>query len=91
MVLTDEVAAERSRKKLQVFGTTDRFRPEELDLREIWWRERYHRLKARGYLLRPRYSPEWVPPWTVSGADLGRCEDAKRIRVCMFFPCLVGF
>ena len=85
MVLVD---SDRSRKEFEVFGTADRLRLEELDPREIWWRERYDRLRARGYLLRPRYAPEWVPSWTVSNRDREECEDGKRLLVCTFFPCL---
>lgn len=83
--------ADRARKELEVWGTTVHLRPEELDPREVWWRERYQRLKACGYLLRPRYSPNWVPSWTVSSRDSGECEDEKRLRVCMFFLHLSRF
>jgi len=72
--------ADRAQKELKVWGTTVHLRPEELDPREIWWHERYQRLKTCGYLLRPRYSPGWVPSWTVSGRDWAECEDGKRLR-----------
>lgn len=79
------VNAGRAQKVLEVWGTTVHLRPEELDPREVWWRERYNRLKTSGYLLRFRYSPEWVPSWAVSNRDWTECEDGKRLRVCMFF------
>lgn len=83
--------AGRAQKELKVWGTTVHLRPEELDPREIWWHERYQRLKTCGYLLRPRYSPGWVPSWTVSDRDWAECEDGKRLRVCMYFLHFVGF
>ena len=83
--------ADRAQKELEVWGTTVHLRPEELDPREIWWRERYQRLKTRGYLLRPRYSPEWVPSWRVPNRDWTEYEDGKRLRVCMFIPHLSCF
>ncbi|THH15510.1 hypothetical protein EUX98_g9455 [Antrodiella citrinella] len=30
---------------------------------EILWRDRYVYLKENGYLLRPRYKPDWKPSW----------------------------
>jgi hypothetical protein len=30
---------------------------------ELFWRDSYSWLKESGYLLRPRYSPGWTPPW----------------------------
>lgn len=33
--------ADRARKEREIWGTTVHLRPEELDPREIWWRERY--------------------------------------------------
>ncbi|KAJ3715367.1 kinase-like domain-containing protein [Lentinula raphanica] len=33
---------------------------------EIFWRDHYDWLKSNGYLLRPRYHPDWVPSWTGS-------------------------
>ena len=85
------VNPDRARRKLEVWGTTVHRRPEELDSTEVWWHERYQRLKTRGYLLRPRYSPGWVPSWTVSNRDWVECEDGKRLRVCKFFPALPDF
>ncbi|SJL11189.1 uncharacterized protein ARMOST_14592 [Armillaria ostoyae] len=36
---------------------------EELNSYEIFWRDTYHFLCERGYKLRPRYHPDWVPSW----------------------------
>lgn len=30
--------------------------------RELFWRDHYHWLNEKGYLLQPRYHPEWVLP-----------------------------
>ncbi|KAG9309316.1 hypothetical protein JVU11DRAFT_10804 [Chiua virens] len=71
--------ADRDRMRLDIWGTTARLCPDELDHRETWWRDRYQRLKTAGYLLRPRYSPEWIPSWTASNKGSEECEDGKRL------------
>ncbi|KAJ3832050.1 hypothetical protein F5878DRAFT_729487 [Lentinula raphanica] len=43
---------------------------------EIFWREHYHWLKSKGYLLRPRYHPDWVPSW------LGSTKFARSFEDC---------
>lgn len=43
---------------------------------EEFWRDRYHSLYARGYQLRPRYSPDWKPSWIGTRADPIFCEDS---------------
>ncbi|KIJ57761.1 hypothetical protein HYDPIDRAFT_120370, partial [Hydnomerulius pinastri MD-312] len=43
---------------------------------EVFWRDRYTFFLSRGYKLRPRYHPDWVPSW--EGKDnviLSFCED----------------
>lgn len=40
---------------------------------EIFWRDRYDWLEQRGYELRTRYKPDWVPSWKGTG------------RVCLAF------
>ncbi|KAG6836013.1 hypothetical protein H0H93_012288 [Arthromyces matolae] len=40
-----------------------KFDPGDLDEIEIFWRDHYDFLKGRGYTLRPRYEPGWVPSW----------------------------
>ena len=44
---------------------------------EMFWVEQQSWLKERGYNLRPRYQPDWVPSWKkpVETTFLGR-EDA---------------
>ncbi|KAK7031837.1 kinase domain-containing protein [Favolaschia claudopus] len=36
---------------------------------EIWWASHYHLLLSRGYALRPRYQPGWVPGWETPGNE----------------------
>lgn len=31
--------------------------------REIFWRDHQKWLEGQGYMLRPRYHPNWVPSW----------------------------
>lgn len=53
---------------------------------EIAWRDRQLFLQSRGYMLRPRLRPDWVPSWRTSGAAInGRAiitsEDAIALPV----------
>lgn len=34
---------------------------------EIFWRDSYTWLLDKGYRLRPRYDPSWVPSWKLDG------------------------
>ncbi|KAI0774951.1 kinase-like domain-containing protein [Trametes elegans] len=43
---------------------------------ELFWQARYRHLLDRGYLLRPRYSPEWKPSWEGTSLDPMFCEDS---------------
>ncbi|KAF8548790.1 hypothetical protein OG21DRAFT_1470824 [Imleria badia] len=36
---------------------------ESLYKEEIFWRDRYHFFRNKGYILRPRYHPEWQASW----------------------------
>lgn len=36
---------------------------ETLHKEEVFWRDRYHFFKSKGYILRPRYHPEWKASW----------------------------
>lgn len=44
---------------------------------EIFWRDHYLWLKQKGYLLRPRYNPEWVASWKTSNEQWLCCEDGQ--------------
>ncbi|KAF7797589.1 hypothetical protein EIP86_008789 [Pleurotus ostreatoroseus] len=43
---------------------------------EIWWRDHQQWLEKKGYMLRPRYRPGWVPSWE-GNPDMNplSCED----------------
>ena len=53
---------------------------------EAWWRDRYDLLLSRGYQLRPRLRPGWVPSWTTNGKGVWFCEDSAYIMVCSTYP-----
>ena len=44
---------------------------------EIWWSQHFGWLKDRGYLLRPRYAPGWVPSWKGTKKKKLLCEDSQ--------------
>jgi len=51
---------------------------------EYFWVDHQPFLLSRGYKLRPRYDPKWIPTWKQPGKkDLlpGLCEDGKIILV----------
>jgi len=48
---------------------------------ELWWTRHFHWLKDRGYLLRPRYAPDWVPSWRGTKKRLDCCEDSATAMV----------
>jgi hypothetical protein len=82
--LKAEEAAEnkkrRARKELELFGQRDR-RPGALTENETWWCQHYLWLKSQGYLLRPRYAPDWVPSWEGTDRNPFACEDGHCMRV----------
>ncbi|EPQ57121.1 hypothetical protein GLOTRDRAFT_115170 [Gloeophyllum trabeum ATCC 11539] len=47
---------------------------------EVFWRDHQPWLDERGYLLRPRYSPDWVPSWKGTNKDYTECEDGVGLR-----------
>ena len=82
---TDRLKAQRTQKELTAFGTTQRLPPETRDDREIWWSNHFEWLKDRGYRLRARYAPDWVPSWKTSGKVWFEHEDSRNLEVCFFF------
>ncbi|KAL4078215.1 hypothetical protein V8B97DRAFT_1935859 [Scleroderma yunnanense] len=68
----------RAQRELLAFGTlsvnTD---DEKLTESESWWSQRFEWLKNNGYLLRPRYAPNWVPSWHGTKMDMFSCEDSS--------------
>lgn len=61
----------------------------ELTDAECWWRDHQNWLAERGYMLRPRYRPGWVPSWTVQPKPLKSMhEDWHSSKVCSrSLPC----
>ncbi|KAG6884440.1 hypothetical protein C0992_006322 [Termitomyces sp. T32_za158] len=51
----------------------------ELSKVEIFWRDHYDFLKERGYTLRKRYDPAWVPSWLNTTKKPRECEDRHHI------------
>ncbi|TBU48088.1 kinase-like domain-containing protein [Dichomitus squalens] len=54
-------------------------KPGELDQDEVWWRDHQVWLQERGYLLRPRYRPDWVPSWLAGKGKYYDYEDGQRL------------
>ncbi|VDB85832.1 unnamed protein product [Peniophora sp. CBMAI 1063] len=48
---------------------------QQLERDEIWWRDRQQFLQSKGYMLRPRFRPGWVPSWLTSGKHPYKSED----------------
>ncbi|OCH90194.1 hypothetical protein OBBRIDRAFT_826068 [Obba rivulosa] len=46
-----------------------------LEPEEIWWRDHQLWLQERGYQLRPRFSPGWIPSWKGTDKKWWECED----------------
>ncbi|QRV88410.1 kinase domain protein [Ceratobasidium sp. AG-Ba] len=53
--------------------------PEERSDAELRWVSFQPYLYSKGYQLRPRYRPDWVPSWTLTGADPDSCEDSPDV------------
>ncbi|KAI0364338.1 hypothetical protein BV20DRAFT_1047243 [Pilatotrama ljubarskyi] len=52
----------------------------ELNDAELWWRDHQVWLQDRGYMLRPRYKPNWIPSWRKdNGGDYFMREDGRNI------------
>ncbi|KAI0028848.1 kinase-like domain-containing protein [Vararia minispora EC-137] len=54
-------------------------RDDELDPREVRWRDRQPYLESKGYMLRPRYRPGWTPSWYTTGKQPRRSEDGLKL------------
>jgi hypothetical protein len=46
--------------------------------RESWWVERQEELEAAGYMLRPRYHPDWQPSWLKANKFYSDVEDGQK-------------
>lgn len=53
----------------------DVIRPE-----EEFWRDHQKWLQEKGYMLRPRYMPDWVPSWKGTSKEYYDCEDGRTIK-----------
>ena len=51
--------------------------PGQLRELEKWWVERQKALELAGYMLRPRYHPDWKPSWIGTKKDISDCEDGQ--------------
>ncbi|KAI0629583.1 kinase-like protein [Trametes polyzona] len=49
--------------------------------KERFWQQRYRSLKDHGYLLRPRYSPDWKPSWSGTNYNPDFCEDSIMLTI----------
>jgi len=52
-----------------------------LDGGEIYWSGKFQWLHDRGYQLRPRYSPNWIPSWVETAKNFRNCEDGVHLAV----------
>ncbi|KAG2129474.1 kinase-like domain-containing protein [Suillus clintonianus] len=70
----------RAQREFEAFGAERERRPGILTVYEVWWCQQYQWLKDKGYLLRPRYAPEWVPSWEGLQCHPFDCEDGHISR-----------
>ncbi|KAG6809342.1 hypothetical protein H0H92_000633 [Tricholoma furcatifolium] len=63
---------------VETFVVHDYKRPKngELNEIEVFWRKYTPLFKERGYTVRPRYRPDWIPSWWNTSKDWEDCEDA---------------
>lgn len=54
-----------------------------LDVWEAPWRDKQLFLQSRGYMLRPRYRPDWIPSWRTSDENPFYAEDGILAPVCV--------
>lgn len=52
-----------------------------LQPKEYWWRDHQKWLEEKGYMLRPRFRPEWVPSWGEGEDIFFKNEDSIFISV----------
>jgi hypothetical protein len=48
---------------------------------ELWWRDHQVWLQERGYMLRKRYRPGWIPSWWATGDYPYFYEDGQTSQV----------
>ena len=49
---------------------------------EMFWKRRQQLLQSHGYMLRPRYRPDWIPSWKLNPTmNILHAEDRLSFRV----------
>ncbi|KAA1473369.1 hypothetical protein DENSPDRAFT_802484 [Dentipellis sp. KUC8613] len=51
--------------------------PDMVSYGETWWRKNYAWILQSGYKLRPRYAPDWTPPWRGTEQDPDKFEEGQ--------------
>lgn len=73
--------------ELAAFGDTPRNKDVgKLSEPELWWSKHYIWLKDSGYILRPRYAPDWTPSWKGTKKSWLMCEDSQVAKVWIRLP-----
>ena len=65
----------------EFFGNNPRIEPGGIRPYESWWIERQKALEQAGYMLRPRYHPDWKPSWGGTHKYPHRFEDGQVLEV----------
>jgi hypothetical protein len=65
----------------EAFRNRPRMNPGVLVSDELFWSDHQKWLEERGYMLRQRYLPGWVPSWQGTKKIWFECEDGKFSRV----------
>lgn len=73
----DDEEQPRLQQERRIFDVPAPLDVNQLAPNEIWWSQHFDWLKDRGYLLRPRYAPNWVPSWKGTKKDRFVCEDGN--------------
>lgn len=78
-----------TKQPLQLLQPLQKFEPfafHKLDEFETFWMEHQQWLEEKGYMLRPRYRPGWVPSWDINDEDVWPydVEDAIPCHVRCF-------
>ncbi|KAL4063905.1 hypothetical protein V8B97DRAFT_1989976 [Scleroderma yunnanense] len=72
---TEERRRLRAERERAAFGDAPPLEEGHLAEPEVWWSQHFQWLKDCGYLLRPRYAPDWIPSWQGTNKDSLLCED----------------
>lgn len=56
---------------------------------EVYWRDHQKWLEHNGYMLRPRYRPDWKPSWIGTDKHMLAFEDGLFAIVCLCFLCSI--